>query len=474
MPGLFTLILMQRLFALGALLLACSSPTHARSISLLDPSPTRMTLLRDHPRPMAGGSLLEASNGLEPAILSSELLPVSLEGYDGIGPLLARGWAPERLTTDQAQALTSWIAFGGLLLLPADAFDRPVREPWLASLLPEADDRSPNACRRHGLGAVCRAELNGDPTAWHWSGWFRHAPAAHQRLRGPHSSATAAVERALRDRTKRRNPAGPLLLFSVAYAVCAAWLSWRWFRRRGLEDRAWLGILGLTCLFSAGATLAGRVLVGGSREVQIAVLHGAPEATRLRLVGWLARFSADRERWTAELPEGVSHHQDVGVGPPMRRSGNRLDGHSQPGELSVIPYRGERRLQGRMGLRVVTDESGPRVEWSNETGLSFDRLWATGAAPESARPVAAGAGGTIRLSASDGRAFLPPEGWTAEEAAVVDGYLQAESERCHDCAFLAATRTEPGPDGLKLLYLWSVPGARDASEPYHPHRRIFQ
>ncbi|MBI4348980.1 MAG: hypothetical protein HY553_19235 [Elusimicrobia bacterium] len=446
---------MHRLLAL-ALAFACEVPLSASMLSPFRavPSAPGIVLLRDQSDPPEGAELAEWVARLQPRRVSSKELPASLEGYHRFGPLFAWEWAPGSMTPAQADALRNWLAFGGLLLLPPEAF---VSGPpdWLEPLMPAPADptRALDACRRHGLGAVCRVDVDGGVDLA-----LSHAQAARGHVLGISDSA---LEVALRSRQKRRNPAPPLFLFSSLYAVCVAWLSWLWFRKRGMEDRAWLGVLGLTVLFSAGAVGAGGLLAGGTRELQIAILHGAPDATRLRLTGWVSRFSAKRESWRSELPDGASTVQVLGLGRSALR-GTRLEGRSEPGQTSGFAFAGERLMTGPMSLHIVDAGGASQVRWANDTGLDFDRLWVAGAAPDSGVVSRGGSSGTLDLGAPDGRSFLPPSDWTAEEASVVDAYLQGQSALCPDCAFLASTRPEPGPDGRKLLYLWSVAGKRPA------------
>ncbi len=447
---------MRLILALGILLLARPGAASALSLalSLFDRGAPEFTGLSDLDEPPFSGSAMR-----------SRELPTALSGYDGSTRLLAWGWRPANVNGEQAETLSSWLAFGGRLVVGRGTLEGKV-PAWLAALLPDdaaaSDGPSADRCRRFGAGAVCIVSLD--------------RSRARELVR-PGPARTAAVwnawpllQSALRGARRMRNPAGPLFLFSTVYALSVAWLSWGWFRKRGIEDRAWLGVLGLTLLFSLAAIGAGRALTGGDRELQLSLLHGAPGTTRLRLTGWLARFSMDRGRWSAELPEGVESQESLSPGPPAFLKGGRLEGRSEPGETTGFSFRGERRLAGPLRANFIEDGTGSRIEWVNETGLEFDRLWLAGASPESGLAAPAGSRGALRLDAADGRSFPPPPAWTYEEGAFFAAYVGTESVGCPDCAFLAATLGAPGPEGRRLLYVWSVPGAHVPLTP--PYRRF--
>ena len=75
-------------------------------------------------------------NGLRVLYPHPELLPAHWRGYDAVAAVVVHGVSLERLSADQFEALSKWIAQGGILAVSGVAEYTLLRTPRLAALLP--------------------------------------------------------------------------------------------------------------------------------------------------------------------------------------------------------------------------------------------------------------------------------------------------------------------------------------------------
>jgi hypothetical protein len=321
-----------------------------------DPNQLLVGVVADKPAPIVGGlGLQPGPTGIAPAIVSlaPEDLPERSEALAPLDRLIWQDVDPSRLSTEQLNALRTWLGSGGRLVViggtagagvlasfpddllpyrplttvaiaasalvgligtvPTGAADVPaaVGELTNGRALAMSDNRPIAADIQVGSGSVTMVGF--DPTVG-WLGSSTATQALWRRLL-PARSGTAATATA--DDSQLVNavyslpslslpPVTGLLALLVAYILLVGPINYLVLRRLDRREWAWVTMPALIVLFAVGAYAYGAVLRGGDVIVnEVAIVRGTAGSVAGQARVYVGVFSPTRGTYQVSIPGGA-------------------------------------------------------------------------------------------------------------------------------------------------------------------------
>lgn len=323
------------------------------AIALHDRQQLVVGVVAENPaRLVAELDLLTNQAGSAPTIvaLAPEDLPERIQAWSAIDRLVWQDAATSRLTPGQLEALRTWVAAGGRLVIAGGTAGTdtlaalpdellPYRPDSLLDLDPEqlrsflgglpddarplvaasgtllagrtlaaAGDRVVAADRRVGSGTVTL--LGFDPT----TGWLAAAdeldvPLWRRLLPGRSAPPLGFVDDSMIASAVTTLPSlavppiGGLLVLLLGYVVLVGPVNYLLLRRIDRREWAWATIPALTLAVAAGAFGIGATLRGTDVVLhEVAVVRGAVGSDRAVVQAYLGLFSPDRRSFDLRLP----------------------------------------------------------------------------------------------------------------------------------------------------------------------------